>query len=295
MASAKASWRDPALGEWKELKLRQGTIRYHDTGSGTPVVFVHGVLINSNLWHQVVPKLSKDMRCIVLDLPFGAHAEPMPPNADLTPPACADLVLDAIEALDLRDVTLVGNDTGGAVCQIAVTRNSERIAQLVLTSCDTFENFPPRLVKFFEPIILMPGGIQVFFGPTRVRALRKPMLRWLFKTEVHPKVQDSWYMPPLESAGIRRDIKKLLRGVDKRHTLEAGEKLRDFDKPTLIAWSKEDKFFPAEEGERMARTIPNARLEWIHDSYTFSPQDQPERLAELIAGFVREPQPAQAA
>jgi pimeloyl-ACP methyl ester carboxylesterase len=292
MASAKAAWRSDALGEGKALELPQGTIRYHETGSGPTVVFVHGALINANLWRKVVPRLASDMRCVTLDLPWGAHAAPMPPDADLTPPAAADIILDAIEALDLRDVTLVGNDTGGALCQIAVTRRPDRIGQLVLTSCDAFENFPPRVVKYFEPIIRMPGGIQVFMGPLRVPALRKPMLRMMFKAEIEREVQDSYVLPPLESAGVRRDIKKLIRGIDKRYTLEAAEKLRSFDRPTLVAWSTEDKFFPGEYAERLAAAIPDARLEWIEDSFTFSPEDQPARVAELIAGFVRQPEQA---
>jgi pimeloyl-ACP methyl ester carboxylesterase len=295
MASAKASWRSEALGEVKALELPQGTIRYHETGSGPAVVFVHGALINANLWRKVVPRLASDMRCITLDLPWGSHIDPMPPQADLTPPAAADIILDAVEALDLRDVTLVGNDTGGALCQIAVTRRPERIGQLVLTSCDAFENFPPKIVKYFEPIVRAPGGIQAFMTPMRVPALRKPMLRAMFKAEIEREVQDSYLLPPLESAGVRRDIKKLLRGIDKRYTLEAAERLRSFDRPTLIAWSRDDKFFPGKYAKRLAETIPDARLEWIEDAMTFSPEDQPARLAELIAGFVREPEPAKTA
>src|SRR5690348_9312821 len=109
----KASWRSPALGDAREIDLPQGTLRVHETGTGQPIVFVHGLLVNANLWRKVVPTLSGDFRCLCLDMPLGSNVRPMPKDADLTPYALADLVADAIEKLGLEDVTLVGNDTGG--------------------------------------------------------------------------------------------------------------------------------------------------------------------------------------
>src|SRR5262249_47121802 len=140
----KATWRDPELGVARELELSQGRLRCFEAGSGSPIVFLHGLLVNANLWRKVVTRLSPDFRCIALDLPLGAHTLPMPDAADLTPHGLAALVADALEALALEQVTLVGNDTGGALCQIVVTRRPERIGRLVLTSCDYRDNFPPR-------------------------------------------------------------------------------------------------------------------------------------------------------
>ena len=138
----------PALGERKEVSLPQGTIAYRERGSGEPIVFIHGLLVNGDLWRKVVPELSKDYRCIVPDLPLGSHDRPMNEDADLSPYGVAKLIDDFLAALDLRDVTLVGNDTGGAFCQIVVTRHPDRIGRLVLTPCDAYENFPPRFFKY---------------------------------------------------------------------------------------------------------------------------------------------------
>src|SRR5437773_12372991 len=124
------------LGERKEVSLASGTIRYRERGSGEPIVFVHGLLVNGDLWRNVVPELSKDFRCITPDWPLGSHELPMSPDADLSPPGVAKIVADFIAALELEDVTLVGNDTGGAVCQLVVTEYPDHIARLVLTSCD---------------------------------------------------------------------------------------------------------------------------------------------------------------
>ncbi len=291
MAMENSSWRSTELGEGKELRLTQGTIRYHEAGSGPPLVFVHGFLANANLWRKVVARLAPDFRCVALDLPLGAHLVPMPPQADLSPPAVADLIADAIEALGLEEVTLVANDTGGALAQLLVTRRPERIGRLVLTSCDAFDYFPPRAFRPVLPITTLPGAISVLFAPLRLSAIRQRTATALriTKRPIEAEAADSYGLPVLESGAVRRDTQKLLRGIDKRYTLEAAERLREFHKPALIAWSREDRFFPPRLAEGLAERLPDARLEWIEDAYTFSAEDQPERVAEAIAGFVREP------
>ena len=290
MTSAAGTWRSEDLGERRELRLRQGTLGCHDAGAGPAIVFVHGALVNANLWRKVVAALSADFRCVALDLPLGAHQTPRPPEADLTPPAIADLVADAIEELGLEDVTLVGNDTGGAICQLVATRRPERIGRLVLTSCDAFDNFPPKQMKPMMPLFRLPGAIWALSVPMRSKAVRARLITLMRATKrpVDQKAADSYALPPTESAGVRRDIQKLLSGADKRYTLEAAERLRDFERPALIAWSRTDYFFPGRHAERLAEILPDARLEWVEDAYTFSPEDQPERVAELISSFVRE-------
>ena len=106
------------LGEQHEVTLPQGTISYRERGTGDPIVFVHGALVNADLWRKVVPELAKDFRCIAPDLPLGSHERAMPADADLSPPGVAKLIADFLAALDLDNVTLVGNDTGGAICQV---------------------------------------------------------------------------------------------------------------------------------------------------------------------------------
>jgi pimeloyl-ACP methyl ester carboxylesterase len=295
MAPGTTYWRSPELGEQKGLELRQGTLRYHDRGSGPPLVFVHGVLVNANLWRKVVARLAPDFRCIALDMPIGAHELPMPRDADLSPPALGDLITDAIDALGLEDVALVGNDTGGALSQIAVARRPENVSRLVLTNCDAFENFPPKVLKPMLRVMTLPGAMPVLLAPTRLAGVRRRALKVL-RAAKHPVEQeavDSYALPPLVSAGVRRDVKKLFRTAHNRYTLEAAERLRSFDRPALIAWAPEDNFFPERDARRLAQVLPDARLEWIEDSYIFSPEDQPGKVAELIASFMREPAVAQ--
>ncbi len=287
----RARWRATELGPAQVLDLSGGRrIRAHVTGDGPPIVFAHGALVNANLWRKVVPRLDGFTR-VTLDLPLGSHLEPMPAGADMRPPALANLIADALEALDLSDVTLIGHDTGGALTQLVAVSRPERIAAIVLTSCDAFENFPPRLFRIALAPARVPGVIPVAFGGLRMRRLRRLPIAfgWLTNDPIDADADDSYVLPVLTRREIRRDVRGLLGGLDPAYTLDAATKLTSWDKPALIAWSAEDRFFPREHAERLAKLIPGARLEWIEGARTFSPEDRPERLAELILDFARTP------
>ena len=287
----KVTWRDPALGTPRDLDLPQGRLRCFEAGSGPPIVFVHGLLVNANLWRKVIAKLSPGFHCVALDLPLGAHNLPMPEATDLSPPALAELIADAIEELGLDDVTLVGNDTGGALCQMVAASKPERVGRLVLTSCDYRDHFPPPLFAYFKPAARIPGAFQALLAPMRLRAPRRLPIAfgWLTKRPIDRAAEDSYLYPAMRDPAARADLRKVLNGADKRQTNAAADKLGNFTKPALIAWSAEDKVFPRSDAERLAADLPAARLELVEGARTFSAEDQPERLAELIARFVREP------
>jgi pimeloyl-ACP methyl ester carboxylesterase len=284
MSETNRDFRAESLGPARELALPQGVLRYHSVGSGPALVFVHGLLVNANLWRKVVAGLSADFRCVTLDLPFGSHLVPMPPDADLSPPAVADLIADAIAALELDAVTLVGNDTGGAICQLVVTRRPERVGALVLTSCDAFDNFPPKLMRPLKPVLSNAALLRPALSPGRAGAVQRAIIKTVAKRPVEPEVLASYSLPAVVNRGVRRDLARFFGGLEPRHTLEAAERLPAFDRPAVIAWSREDRFFPASHAERLAELLPQGRVEWIDDARTFSPEDQPDRVAELVAG-----------
>jgi pimeloyl-ACP methyl ester carboxylesterase len=287
MGAERASWRSEALGASRTLELSEGRIRAHVTGEGPPIVFVHGILINANLWRKVVPRLEGCTR-VTLDLPLGSHLEPMPAGADLSAPGLALMIAEAIEALELDEVTVVGNDTGGGLTQLMAVRRPERLARVVLTSCDAFDNFPPRFFRIVLAPAQIPGAIPVVFAGMRLRPLRRLPIAygWLSNEPIEREAEDSYVLPVLTGGGIRRDLRKVLAGLDSKYTLDAAARLTALDKPALIAWSTEDRFFPPAHAERLAKVIPDARLEWIEGARSFSPEDRPERLAELIGAFV---------
>jgi pimeloyl-ACP methyl ester carboxylesterase len=273
-----------------EVRLPQGTIRYRDLGAGEPIVLVHGLLADGELWRDVAPRLAADFRVIVPDWPLGSHHLPLEPGADLSPPGLARIIADFLAALDLENVTLVGNDTGGAICQLVAVHHPERIARLVLTPCDAYENFLPPAFRPLQALARVPGAVFLIAQSLRLSAARRLPLAygWIMKRP-DDALTASWLEPARASRAIRAEIASILKGISPRYTLEAAERFSEFTKPVLIAWAPEDRFFKLRYAERLAGAFPDARLELIEDSYTFVPLDQPERTAELIAAFAREP------
>jgi pimeloyl-ACP methyl ester carboxylesterase len=269
----------------KEVQLPAGTIRYREAGSGPPLVFVHGYLVGGRLWDGVVEVLADRYRCIAPDWPFGAHTVAMSADADLTPPGMATIVEDFLAALDLKEVTLVGNDSGGALCQVVVARRPARVTRLALTNCDTHENFPPGIFKALPPLAKVPGAVPLMTLPFRSAALTRLPFKPFTKKAPPAGLLKSWARPATRDKGIRRDLGKVTRGMDKRHTIAAAERLRDSGFPLLLAWAPGDRFFPIRYAERLATEVGGAKLVEIPDSATFIPLDQPGILAEHLADF----------
>jgi pimeloyl-ACP methyl ester carboxylesterase len=270
------------------IEVTAGPVEYEDTGgSGPVVVLLHGLTMNSSLWRHVVRELRLAYRCVAPTLPLGGHRLPMRADADLSPRGIARLETEFLEKLDLRDVTLVGNDSG--VFQFAAAEHSERIARLVITSCEAFENFPPGLPgRAVALAARIPGGVNALGQPMRLRALRRLPLAygWMAKKPIPHAITDDWLHPLLTQREIRRDLTKYLRAAKRSDMLAAAEGLRSFDRPALVVWAKEDRVMPTEHGRRFASLLPHARLVEISDSYTLIPEDQPGPLATCIREFI---------
>ncbi len=270
----------------QEIDLTSGRIRYREAGEGPALVFVHGYLVDGRLWDGVVDNLSDRYRCFAPDWPIAAQQVAMRPDADLSPYGIAAIIASFLEALDLDDVTIVGNDSGGAMSQVLVTRHPERIGRLVLTNCDTHENFPPGIFKAMPPIAKLPGGMTLLSAPFRIGALARAAFKPFSKNPIPADLVASWMAPALHDSDVGRDAKKVTVGMNKRYTLEAAEKLRDSELPILLTWAPGDRFFPIKYAQRLVAETPNARLVEIPGSSTFVALDQPQRLAEEIADFV---------
>src|SRR5436305_13454698 len=195
-----------------EIGLSQGTIHYRDEGSGRAVVLIHGLLVSGTVWDQVVPLLAARVRCIVPDLPLGSHRQAMNPSADLSPPGLAALIAELLERLGLEDVTLVGNDTGGALCQLVVAGHPNRIGRLVLTNCDAFEHFPPPALKLVINVLgRVPGAVAGLAAVGRLRFARSTAMS-LAPLTVEPvpdAVAEPWVSPP-RAGGGRQGLVKVL-------------------------------------------------------------------------------------
>ncbi len=269
------------------IQLPQGTIHYRVHGQGEPIVFVHGLLADGSLWRNVTPHLASSYRCIAADWPLGSHRTPLAPGADRSPRGIAHLIADFLDQLGLERVTVVGNDTGGAISQILASERPERLAALVLTNCDCLENFLPPAFKPLQWLAHVPGAYALMARGTGSARIRRSALGYGMLTHrpIPDEITAAW-TAPLRRPEIRADMVATLKAIDKRDTLNAARRLAEHPLPTLLAWAPDDRFFAIKFAERLQGMIDGARLERIEDSRAFVPEDQPERLAELIAEFV---------
>jgi pimeloyl-ACP methyl ester carboxylesterase len=273
-------------------ELSAGAVEYLDTGgSGPTLVFLHGLLMDSSLWDATIAALRTEHRCIAPTLPLGAHHRAMTEDADLSVPGIAGLVTEFLERLDLRDVILVGNDTGGALVQLLLCEPSDRIAKVVLVSCDAFDNFPPRLPGKTLVLTgkLSPRMFGLFMQQMRLRPLRRLPIAFGWLTKRGDSATARWLEPVLTNAAVRRDLVRVLRAIAADTTLltRAAECLARFDRPALVVWASQDRVMPLEHGRRLAELLPRGRLVEIDDSYTLVPLDQPTQLAQAIRDFTR--------
>ncbi|MFJ9059506.1 alpha/beta fold hydrolase [Streptomyces sp. NPDC102409] len=273
-----------------EVTLSAGVVEYEDTGGDGPVVvLLHGVAMNGSLWRHVVADLRSDFRCVVPTLPLGGHRRPMRPDADLTVLGVAHLVAEFLDELELRDVTLVMNDWGGAQALVADGRDG-RIGRLVITSCEAFDNFPPGLPGGnLLALAKMPGGLRFAFALLKLKPMRRLPVTWgwMSKRPVPHEVMDEWFRPLWTSAAIRRDLRAYVLGVPPRdELLRWADALRTFDRPALVVWASEDKVMLPDHGRRLADLLPRGELVTVADSFTLIPEDQPRRLSEALREFV---------
>ena len=270
-----------------EIDLSAGTLDYLDTGGGGPtLVLLHGLLMDSSLWDGPIADLSTDHRCIAPTLPLGAHRHPI--SGDLSLPAIAQLVEEFLDRLDLHDVTLVGNDTGGALVQLVLAGKPERVVRAVLVSCEAFDNVPPGLTG---KVLVLSGRLSPrlfggFMQQLRLRAVRRLPIAFGWLTKRGDATTARWIRPVLTSQQIRRDTVRMLRAIDGGAVAEATAALPSFHRPALVVWAAEDRVMPPEHGRRLAELLPDARLVEVADSYTLVPLDQPAALAGAVRDFV---------
>lgn len=274
----------------QSIDLPAGTIHYRAVGpdDGTPVVFVHGFLVDDTLWSDVPERLAEQgYRCFAPTWPLGSHRTAMRPGADLSPRGIARVVLSFLEAHDLHDVVLVGSDTGGAVCQLLLDEDASRIGRLVLTNCDAFEVFPPFPFNLLFRIARHPVAARALVGSIRPAFLRNSKLGFggLVRRRLGAEESRAWVEPFLTDAGVRRDVTTFARGWRPDELPDVATRLPEFERPVLLCWAPKDPFFKVALGRRLEQTFPDARLVEISDARTFVSLDQPARLAAEIAAF----------
>jgi len=276
-----------SLGPTREVELPEGKIRFHERGEGPPLVFVHGIIANADVWRHVVPGLADRYRCITPDWPLGGHELPMREGTDFSLYGLADLVDRTLAALGLDEVTLIGNDTGGAICQAVAANHPDRLSRLVLTPCDAFDNFLPLPIKHLQLFGRTPAGLKVLAESLRYRPVQRLPIAFglLTRRPIPADIMHSYTAPLRDLAEVRRNFAQLVRTISTRYTVEAAEALSRFPRPVLLAWARQN-FFPLAHAERFAGRLSDARLRIVEDSGPFVTEDQPRQVVALIEEFL---------
>ncbi|MGH3412360.1 MAG: alpha/beta fold hydrolase [Marmoricola sp.] len=275
-------------------RLAIGDIEYDELGprDGRPVVFVHGYLMGGSLFAPLAERLAAaGLRCISPTWPLGAHRSPMRPDADLSVPGVAAAVAELLDELDLHDVVLVGNDTGGLICQVVAGLHAQRLGVLVLTSCDAFDRFPPQVLKPFILLSRHRAAFRLAMQPMRTRLGR----RVGFGAMSHHDIDDyvaAWVRPVLSDPRVADDLRRFTATLERRNATDAAAGLAGFDKPALVAWSADDKLFPVDDGRELAAVLPQGRFELVEGARTFSMLDRTEALAALVLDVAEARTPA---
>jgi pimeloyl-ACP methyl ester carboxylesterase len=271
-----------------QVRLEQATIEYRvlgpDDSPHPPVLFVHGILVDHRLWMKVAEELARNgFRCILPDLPLGSHTIPVDESVALSPATVAEMVHEFITKLDLHDVTLVGNDTGGGLCQLLVDAHPDSVGRLVLTNCDAFEKFPPFPFNVVFATMRGPRSINLLSKLMKVAALRRSPLGYGLLAQRNDALTASWVEPMSTDRRIAQNLATLLRAVGAMDLNDVATRLPRFAKPVTIVWGMADRCFTPALGRRLAALFPNATMVEVPGARTFVALDDPAVVVDAIS------------
>jgi pimeloyl-ACP methyl ester carboxylesterase len=264
------------------VQTASGRISYTEQGIGPVALFVHGVLLNGHLWRHQLAHLSDIRRCIAVDLLAHGDTE-IAPDQDVSVTANGTMLKQFLDALNIEQVDLVGNDSGGGIAQIFAALHPHRVRSLTLTNCDAHDNWPPEA---FKPFLTMAaagglrGALDAMLSDTSV--YRSPQA--LGPAYEHPeRLTDESieiYLRPLVRTEQRtRDFQRFLAAFDNKHTLAVEAQLKSLNAPTLIVWGTDDVYFDVKWARWLGDIIPGTRrCVEFKDARIFFPE---ERWAEF--------------
>ena len=278
----------------KRMEVPGGVLKYIEAGTGTPVVFMQGIWVSSGLWDDTIKCLGDRARIFQVEWPLGGHSEPFDPSADLSPKALVEMVLEFIERLDLQNVVLCTNDTGGGLAQMVITTDHpavKRIGGVLLSNVDTYEYFPPPPMheirdlcgryppaasQFVLSIAGGPDGNQRYFSAT----CSKPVT-----PERQAELLENFNTNELSRADY---VKFYGQVFPETTTYPASWHFHEVKIPISVVWGLDDEGFPVSHGERLVREFPNARLVRVEHAHTFVPMDDPEALTKALVDLIEQ-------
>ncbi|WP_082957825.1 alpha/beta fold hydrolase [Mycobacterium sp. E802] len=275
------------LSSRRLVQLPCGPVGVRECGSGLPVVLLHGLVANGLVWRHVVAGLGDGIRCIAPDLAMGSHT-PALPDADVTLPGLAQTVVDLLDALGIEQAVVVGNGYGGDIAQVAAVTHPERVEALVLVATNAFDS-DPWPVKLLATLAGLPGAGLLQSVGIGLRGVQRLRVTYggATKRPIPPDIMADYVGPLRSDPLVRNDLRRFLQGLSPDYLAKYSPQLAEYDRPALVVWPREERYFPAEGAARLARTLPQATLEFVDDSYAWVPEDNPAPLIGLLQTFLR--------
>ena len=270
----------------RSIETPSGRISYAEAGSGPVALFVHGVVLNKHLWRHQLSGLSDIRRCIAVDLLAHGDTE-IEPNQDVSVTANANMLREALDALGIDQVDLVGNDSGGGIAQIFAALNPNRVRSLTLTDCDTHDNWPPEAFKPFVEMVAAGGLSKMLNAMLADKSIYRSLGALGPGYERPETVTDEdieiYLRPHLRSEQRTRDLERFVGAFDHKHTLAIEPQLRRLKAPTLIVWGMDDVYFPVKWAHWLAEAIPGAKppVE-LPGARIFFPEERAEAFNQLL-------------
>lgn len=246
----------------KQVQTPSGRIAYTESGNGPVALFVHGVLLNSHLWRHQLAELADIRRCIAVDLLAHGDTE-IAAGQDLSVSANAEMLKQLLDALNIDQVDLVGNDSGGGISQIFAARYPERIRTLTLTDCDAHDNWPPEAFKPFLEMAAGGGLSKTLNAMLQDKTIyRSPQAlgpAYENPEEISDDDIEAYLRPLVRNEQRTRDLQRFLAAFDNKHTRSIEDGLKKLKAPTLIVWGTDDVYFDVKWSRWLAETIPGTK------------------------------------
>ncbi len=274
----------------RTAETASGKIAYHEAGAGPIALFVHGVLMNKHLWRHQLAGMGDIRRCIAPDLLAHGDTE-IAPDQDVSVTTNAHMLRELLDALSIDQVDLVGNDSGGGICQIFAANYPDRVRTLTLTNCDTHDNWPPEAFKGFVEMVRAGGLKDTLTAMVADKAVyRAPEALGLAYDDPQSVTDadiETYLGPFLRTPQRTADLARFVLAFDNRHTVAIEPKLRTLKAPTLIAWATDDVFFAVEWAQWLADAIPGAKPPALFEgARIFFPEERPDAFNAVFRKHV---------
>ncbi len=275
----------------KFVATKFGSMAYLEYGDGDPTVMIHGLGQSAYFWRHQLSELSRDRRCIAVDMMAHGHTETQP-EQDVSFREQAKMILEALTSLSVTTFDLVLNDSGGAVGQIMAVMAPERVRSMVITNCDVHDNWPP--VALNEIRVAANAGILAdqfgqFIENNALFSAEDGIGPMVYEDTDRMVTQEAMdaNLGPIVSSEERKSAFNRYAGLqDHAQLTDIEDGLRKLETPCLIVWGTGDIFFPTRWAYWLADALKGTfEVIEVEGAKLFFPEEHPDALNPHMRKF----------